>query len=59
MPNICPVAAGPLTRSWAARGAQGHNVAELYAVFALIGVACAMVLYEPAFVIVVTRFDPP
>jgi len=54
---------GPLTRSWAASrcsaGPQVHNVAEPYAVFALIGVACAMVLYEPAFAIIVTRFDPP
>jgi predicted MFS family arabinose efflux permease len=34
---------------------QVHSIGELYAVFAVIGVASAMVLYEPAFAIIVAR----
>jgi MFS family permease len=37
---------------------QARNAAQLYAVFAFVGVASAMVLYEPAFAVIVTRFDP-
>lgn len=33
------------------------NLAQLYAVFAAIGVACAMVLYESAFAVIVSWFD--
>ncbi|MBO3750002.1 MFS transporter [Streptosporangiaceae bacterium NEAU-GS5] len=33
-----------------------ENVGQLYAVFAALGVACAMVLYEPAFAVVVSWF---
>jgi hypothetical protein len=35
---------------------QVHTVLEFYGVFAVIGIASAMVLYEPAFAIVVARF---
>jgi predicted MFS family arabinose efflux permease len=35
---------------------QVHTVAELYAVFAVIGLASAMSLYEPAFAVIVSRF---
>lgn len=34
-----------------------QDVAQLYAVFALLGLAAAMVLYEPAFAVVVQWFD--
>ncbi|GAA3828444.1 MFS transporter [Sphaerisporangium flaviroseum] len=34
-----------------------ENLAQLYAVFAAVGVASAMVLYEPAFAVVVDWFD--
>ncbi|MFG1812528.1 MFS transporter [Kribbella sp. NPDC049174] len=37
---------------------QVQSVAQLYAVFVLIGVASAMVLYEPAFAVVVAVTDP-
>jgi predicted MFS family arabinose efflux permease len=37
---------------------QARDAVDLYAAFGLIGVASAMVLYEPAFAIIVTRFDP-
>lgn len=33
------------------------SVTALYAVFAVIGLASAMVFYEPAFAVIVTRFD--
>jgi predicted MFS family arabinose efflux permease len=36
---------------------QVHTIAQLYLVFAAIGVASAMTFYEPAFAIVVARFD--
>jgi MFS family permease len=36
---------------------QVHTVAQLYAVFALIGLASAMALYEPAFAVIVSIFD--
>jgi MFS family permease len=35
-----------------------HSVAGLYVVFVGIGLASAMVLYEPAFAVLVTRFGP-
>ncbi|MBE1566024.1 MFS transporter [Nonomuraea africana] len=35
------------------------SLAQLYAVFAAIGVACAMVLYESAFAVIVSWFDGP
>jgi predicted MFS family arabinose efflux permease len=34
-----------------------HNLAGLYSAFAVIGLASAMVLYEPAFAVIVGRFD--
>ncbi|MEU4408135.1 MFS transporter [Streptosporangium sp. NPDC023963] len=34
-----------------------ENLPQLYAVFAAIGVACAMVLYESAFAVIVSWFD--
>ncbi|MGW1345650.1 MFS transporter [Kribbella sp. NPDC002412] len=37
---------------------QVHTAAQLYAIFVLIGVASAMVLYEPAFAVVVAVTDP-
>ena len=37
---------------------QVQNVAQLYAVFVVIGVACAMVLYPPAFAVVVAVAEP-
>lgn len=36
-----------------------ENLPQLYAVFAAIGVACAMVLYEAAFAVIVSWFDGP
>ncbi len=36
-----------------------ENLPQLYAVFAAIGVACAMVLYESAFAVIVSWFDGP
>jgi len=36
---------------------QVHTVVQLYAVFALIGLASAMALYEPAFAVIVSIFD--
>jgi len=36
---------------------QVRTVAELYVVFAVIGLASAMALYEPAFAVIVGRFD--
>lgn len=36
---------------------QVRTVGQLYAVFALIGLASAMVLYEPAFAVIVGHFD--
>ncbi|MFG1946324.1 MFS transporter [Nonomuraea sp. NPDC048826] len=38
---------------------QVETVAQLYAVFAFVGVAAAMVLYEAAFAVVVARFAAP
>ncbi|MFC5819236.1 MFS transporter [Nonomuraea harbinensis] len=38
---------------------QVRTVAQLYAVFVLIGVAAAMVLYEAAFAVIVARFAAP
>jgi len=35
-----------------------HTLTQLYLVFAVIGVASAMVLYEPAFAIIVRRIEP-
>jgi predicted MFS family arabinose efflux permease len=35
-----------------------RTVGELYAVLAAVGLASAMVLYEPAFAVIVGRFDP-
>jgi MFS family permease len=37
---------------------QVQNTAQLYAVFVLIGVASAMVLYEPAFAVIVAVSEP-
>src|SRR5262249_60869135 len=37
---------------------QVHTIVELYLVFALIGVASAMVLYEPAFAILLAPVPP-
>jgi predicted MFS family arabinose efflux permease len=37
---------------------QVHTITQLYAVFAVVGLASAMVLYEPAFAIIVARFTP-
>ena len=37
---------------------QVHNAVQLYLVFVLIGVASAMVLYEPAFAVVVAATEP-
>jgi len=37
---------------------QVHTVTQLYAVFVLVGVASAMVLYEAAFAVVVAACDP-
>ncbi|MER7249370.1 MFS transporter [Kribbella sp. NPDC000426] len=37
---------------------QVQNVVQLYAVFVVIGVACAMVLYPPAFAVVVAVAEP-
>ncbi|WP_214317538.1 MFS transporter [Nonomuraea sediminis] len=36
---------------------QVHNLLQLYAVFAAIGIACSMVLYEAAFAVVLSWFD--
>jgi MFS family permease len=36
---------------------QAQNVAELYAAFTVIGIASAMVLYEPAFAVIVQSVD--
>ncbi|MEU0486687.1 MFS transporter, partial [Streptosporangium sp. NPDC006013] len=36
-----------------------ENLPQLYAVFAAIGIACAMVLYESAFAVIVSWFDGP
>jgi MFS family permease len=36
-----------------------ESLPQLYAVFAAIGVACAMVLYESAFAVIVSWFDGP
>lgn len=38
---------------------QVHDLFQLYAVFLGVGVASAMVLYEPAFAVIVTWFDGP
>ncbi|MFI7640503.1 MFS transporter [Nonomuraea sp. NPDC049400] len=38
---------------------QVHTVAQLYAVFAAVGLASAMVLYEAAFAVIVARFAAP
>ncbi|WP_326640305.1 MFS transporter [Streptosporangium sp. NBC_01755] len=38
---------------------QVENLAQLYAVFAAIGIASAMVLYESAFAVIVSWFDGP
>ncbi|MFD3400136.1 MFS transporter [Kribbella sp. NPDC058693] len=37
---------------------QVHNALQLYVVFVFVGVASAMVLYEPAFAVVVAATDP-
>ncbi len=37
---------------------QVHSIVELYLVFAVIGAASAMVLYEPAFAVIVARVPP-
>ncbi|MET8054135.1 MFS transporter [Streptosporangium sp. NPDC005286] len=36
-----------------------ENLPQLYAVFTAIGIACAMVLYESAFAVIVSWFDGP
>ncbi|MER5626748.1 MFS transporter [Streptosporangium sp. NPDC002544] len=36
-----------------------ENLPQLYAAFAAIGIACAMVLYESAFAVIVSWFDGP
>ncbi|TCC25361.1 MFS transporter [Kribbella speibonae] len=51
--------AGSIIGSLAVLGwSQVHNAVQLYAVFVLIGVASAMVLYEPAFAVVVAATQP-
>lgn len=51
--------AGSVIGSLAVLGwSQVHNAVQLYGVFVLIGVASAMVLYEPAFAVVVAATDP-
>ncbi|TCC30470.1 MFS transporter [Kribbella sindirgiensis] len=51
--------AGSIIGSLAVLGwSHVHNAVQLYAVFALIGVASAMVLYEPAFAVVVAATEP-
>jgi predicted MFS family arabinose efflux permease len=51
--------AGSLTGGLAvAAWSQIHTVAELYAVFAVIGLASAMTLYEPAFAVVIRSVAP-
>jgi predicted MFS family arabinose efflux permease len=50
--------AGSILASLAvAAWSQVDSVGQLYAVFAVIGAASAMVLYEPAFAIIVARFN--
>ncbi|MEV6273362.1 MFS transporter [Kribbella sp. NPDC051936] len=50
---------GSLVGSLAVLGwSQVHNAVQLYGVFVLIGVASAMVLYEPAFTVVVAAMEP-
>ena len=48
------VLATALVAAWS----RVHTLAQLYAVLIGIGVAAAMVLYEPAFAIIVSWFDP-
>src|SRR5690606_30176878 len=48
------LAATALVLAWS----QVHTVAQLYAVLIGIGISGAMVLYEPAFAVVVSWFDP-
>ncbi|MBB6551551.1 MFS transporter [Nonomuraea rubra] len=38
---------------------QAHNLLQLYGVFLAIGIASAMVLYEPAFAVIIAWFDGP
>ncbi|NJC86747.1 MFS transporter [Planosporangium mesophilum] len=48
------LAATALLAAWS----QVHTVAQLYAVLVGVGLTSAMVLYEPAFAVVVAWFDP-
>ncbi len=52
--TVGSLAATALVLAWS----RAHSVAQLYAVLTGIGITGAMVLYEPAFAVVVSWFDP-